>query len=398
VQQVRGSEAGRAQTLAAASGGLQIVVVLLAACLPLRPTISGFPLSTMAAALLVVLAAFHRPTVTGRVPRVAALAFVGLVLWMVGASTVFHGIEVRRAGNLLVLLALVWVLGQGRIHSPSFVAGLALGWAGGIAHAVLTRDESTYDGRITGYLGDPNGAGFVIVTLGCVLIAYARSSGRRTWPLWLFTGAAVALTFSRTSLFAFLAATLWALAAPRLGRWSSLAALVVAWPVYWWLVDAVRETGFFAERAGSDHLRDRLIVVEGLMVDEAGWRGLGLGSAHAVVNDASLWFHNSFRALWVEGGAVAFGLLVVGLVALFWSIHQVPRERRNAWYEAAILAALICSINIGFSLTSVTMAVAVGMYVLYWRTSVPGPPEAPDVTRGSRGAQVAARPSRAGSR
>lgn len=392
MEQVRGSEAVRPRTLAATSGGLHVVVVVLAACLPLRATISEYPISTMAAAALVVLAAFHRPTVTGRVPRLAALALVVLVLWMVGASTVLHGIEARRAANLLVLLGLVWVLGQGRVHPPSFVTGLALGWAGGIAHAVLTRDESTYDGRITGFLGDPNGAGFVIVTLGCVLIAYARSTRRRTWPLWAFTGAAVALTLSRTSLFAFLAVTLWALVAPRFGRWSSLAALVVAWPVYWWLVDVVRDTGFFAERAGSDQLRDRLMIVEGQMVDQAGSFGLGLGTAHATVNGTFLWFHNSFRALWVEGGAVALALLAIGLGALFWSIHEVPAARRNAWYEAAILAAMICSINIGFSLTSVTMAVAVGMYLLYWRTSVADPEEAPEVARASQGAEVAARP------
>ena len=372
MQQVRGSEAGRAQTFAAASGGLEIFVVLLAACLPLRPTVSGLPLSTMAAALLVLLAVFRRPTVTGRVPRIAVLAFVLMILWMVGASTVFHGLEERRAGNLLVLLALAWVLGQGRLHMPSFVAGLGLGWFGGIVHAVLTRDESTYDGRITGYLGDPNGAGFVIVTVACLLVAYARGSGRRWWPIWVIAGGAVLLTVSRTSLFAFVAASLWALVGPRLGRWGSVVAVVVAWPAYQVLVGAARDNGFFAERAGSDNLRQRLAVIEGIMADDAGLKGLGLGTAKAVVDGAPLWFHNSYLALRVEGGTVAFALLAVCLLALFWSIHQVPRERRNVWYESAILAGLICSLNIGFSLTSVSMAVAVGMYVLYWRQSVNG--------------------------
>ena len=370
MQQVPASEVRHPQTLAAATGGLEVLVVLLAACLPLRPTFSGIPLSTVAAALLVFFAAFRPPTVRGRAPRLAAAAFVGLVLWMVGSSTVFHGLEERRAGNLLVLMALAWVLSQGRIHLPSFVAGLALGWFGGILHAVLTRDESTYDGRITGYLGDPNGAGFVIVTVGCLLIAYARSSGRRSWPIWAVMMGAVLLTVSRTSLFALLAATLWALVAPRLGRWASVAAIAVAWPAYHLLVGVARDNGFFAERAGSDALRLRLAGIEGIMVGDAGLLGMGLGTAKAVVDGAPLWFHNSYSALRVEGGLVAFGLLALCLLTLFWSIHQVPAERRNTWYESAIIAGLICSLNIGFSLTSVSMAVAVGMYVHYWRQAV----------------------------
>ena len=183
-------------------------------------------------------------------------------------------------------------------------------------------------------------------------------------------GGAVLLTVSRTSLFALLAATLWALVGPRLGRWASVAAVAVAWPVYQLLVGAARDNGFFAERAGSDALRLRLAVIEGIMADDAGLKGMGLGTAKAVVDGAPLWFHNSYSALRVEGGVIAFGLLVVCLAALFWSIHQVPADRRNAWYESAVLAGLICSLNIGFSLTSVSMAVAVGMYVLYWRQSV----------------------------
>ena len=356
--------------LVSASGSLQPVIVVLAACLPLRPELRGLPLSTMAAALLVALATTRPVSVGRRIPRLAALAAVGVVVWVIGASALFGSLDVRRAGNLVVLASLAWVLGQGRLHMNSFVAGLATGWVGGIAHAVLTREESGYDGRITGYLGDPNGAGFVIVTIGCLLIAYAAPLGRRTWPIWVLTGGAVALTLSRTSVFAFVAATLWALSGPRLGRWASVGALLAAWPVYQWLVDTARAAGFFSERAGSDYLRQRLSVVEQGMVDQAGWHGLGLGTAKAEVDGAPLWFHNSYWALWVEGGLVAFALLVLALLALFWSIHQVPAARRNAWYESAIIAALICSLNIGFSLTSVTTAVALGMYFLYWRRSV----------------------------
>ena len=357
----------------AATGGLQVLVVVLAACLPLRADLRSLPLSTIAAAALVGLATV-RPAITRRRgPRLVVLAGAGVVAWMVAASAAFGALELRRAGNLLILLALAWVLGQGRLHMNSFVAGLGAGWLLGIAHAVLTRDESTYDGRITGFFGDPNGAGFVIVTLGCVLIAYLQPLGRRTWPVWGVMAVATALTLSRTSAFALAAATVWALLGPRLGRWASMVAVAVAWPVYQWLVQTARAAGFFSERAGSDDLRRRLKGTEALMVDRAGWHGMGLGTAKAEVDGAPLWFHNSYWALWVEGGFVAFGLLVLGLLALFWSIHQVPSGRRNTWYEAALLAALICSVNIGFSLTSVTMAVAVGTYLLYWRQSVEEP-------------------------
>jgi hypothetical protein len=361
-------------------GQLEIVTVVLAACLPLRPAIGGLPLSTIAAMGLVVVAAFRRPAVGRRVPVLVGLGSLALVGWLVVGSAAGGGLDVRRAGSLVILLALGWVLAQGRLHRQSVFVGLGAGWFGGIAHAVLTRDESTYDGRITGYLGDPNGAGFIIITLGCVLIAGARDSGRRLWPIWLVTVAATALTVSRTSVFALGAVTVWALIAPRLNRLVSVLVLAVGWPVYGWLVDLAQATGFFAERAGSDDLRARLAVVETHMVDQAGLRGFGIGSARAVVDGAPLWFHNSYWALRVEGGLVAFALLFVCLIGLAWSAHRVPRERRNAWYESAVLAGLICSVNIGFSLTSVTMAVAVGLYLDYWRRTVdpPAPTETGD--------------------
>jgi hypothetical protein len=293
-----------------------------------------------------------------------------MIIWMVGGSAALHGLQLRRSGSLLILLALTWVLSQGRLHTQSLMVGLGVGWFAGISHAVITRDESTYDGRITGYLGDPNGAGFVILTVGCVLIAYAGSAGRRTWPIFLVMTAGVLLTLSRTTLFALGAAVLWAHFAPRLGRWTSLLVLALSWPVYHWLVGAAQEKGFFAERAGSDALRQRLAVIESQMTDSAGWAGLGLGTAQAKVDNVTLWFHNSFLALWVEGGLIAFLLFAAGLVTLFWTLHRVPGRRREPWLEAALVAALLCSVNIGFSLTSVPTAIALGMYLLSWRRSV----------------------------
>ena len=367
--------AGRVQAVAAGLGQLQLLVVVLAAVLPLRPTVSGIPFSTVAAALLVLLAA-ARPPIQAKVrPQVLTAALVGVVLWLVASSAVFSSLEVRRTGNLLILLGLAWVLAQGRLHVPSVVAGLGLGLFVGIAHAVVTRDTSGYEGRITGYLGDPNGAGFVIVTIGCVLLAARAERGLRIWPVWIALSGTILLTVSRTSLFALAAATAWALRAPRLSRIATLLAVVVAWPCYQLIVGAARDGGFFAERAGSDHLRQRLAVVERMMVEDAGWTGLGLGSAHAEVDGAPLWFHNSYRALQVEGGLPAAALLLVALVALVWGLHRVPREARNGWYEGAILAGLICSLNIGFSLTSVSMAVAVGLYLHHWRVNVPPPPD-----------------------
>lgn len=352
---------------AAAAGHLQVVVVALAALLPLRPTVSGIPLSTVAAAALVVLASVRRSSTTGPVPWVPVVGIAGAVLWTIGISTVLHGPEVRRTGNLLILLALGWVLTEGRLHRPSVVAGLSLGLFGGIGHAVLTRGSSDYAGRITGYLGDPNGAGFVIVTIGCVLVGSAVANPRRARLIWLAVAVAVLLTVSRTSTFAFAVATVWALAVPRLGRIRTVIAAAIAWPTYQFLVGVARDSGFFAERVGSDNLRQRLAVVEKAMVDEAGWFGLGLDTARAEVDTITLWFHNSYRALEVEGGTTALALLGLGIVGLAWGLHRVPADARNGWFEGAVVAGLVCSVNIGFSLTSVSMAVALGFYLNHWR-------------------------------
>lgn len=374
-EQQPSARAGRARAVAENLGQLHLLVVALSAVLPLRPTVSGIPFSTVAAALL-VLVALSWPSMDSPVrPKLLGAAMAGLVVWLVVSSALFSDLEMRRTGNLLILLGLGWVLAQGRLHVPSVIAGLGLGLLLGVAHAVLTRDTSGYEGRITGYLGDPNGAGFVIITIGCVLLAARSDRGLRVWPVWLAMGGAVVLTVSRTSLFAFAAATVWAVLAPRLSRVATLVAVALAWPVYQLLIGVARDGGFFAERAGSDHLRQRLAIVERTMVEDAGWTGLGLGSAHAEVDGAPLWFHNSYRALQTEGGVPAAALLVVVLAALVWGLHRVPREARNGWYEGAILAGLVCSLNIGFSLTSVSMAVALGLYLHHWRVSVPPPPE-----------------------
>ncbi len=173
------------------------------------------------------------------------------------------------------------------------------------------------------------------------------------------------LTQSRTSMFALAIATLWVLFGRRFGRILSLGALIgVVW-LFQWASEYAERQGWFQERLGSDNLRDRLTESERILTDSAGWWGHGLGTALAEFEGVTLFFHNSFRALQTEGGLIALILLIIMGISLYWNFHELPATHRPVWAEAAIIAALICSINIGYSLTSVPMAMAVGMYIAY---------------------------------
>ena len=72
---------------------------------------------------------------------------------------------------------------QGRFH----VGGMARGLAAGLlvsAGAYFLGFGAVYEGRLTGLLGDPNAAGYLLTTLGCLALA-GLSTSRLRWPVGL---------------------------------------------------------------------------------------------------------------------------------------------------------------------------------------------------------------------
>ncbi|MHA6508211.1 hypothetical protein [Tessaracoccus sp. Y1736] len=294
-----------------------------------------------------------------------SLAGTALVLWLVGWTLWVHGLdELRRSVNILTLFAVVAVLGAGRLHVRSVSRGVVIGMLVALTVSAALLPSSSYEGRLTGVLGDPNAAGYVLTTLGFAAIQSLRTRRARL-AFWAVVGVGVLLTVSRTTLFAYAIASLWVWIAPRMNRLFSLAALVVTAALYAWVDSLAEAQGWFSDRAGSDTLREALALAEQQMVLDAGWLGQGLGTAEVQIRGTTLFFHNSYRAMQTEGGLIASALLLALIVGVFLMFHQLPSNDRPVWAEAALICGLIVSFNIGFSLTSPPIAVALGLYLAY---------------------------------
>lgn len=347
-------------------GNTSIAVFLLALMIPVRGlealgvNLGGWPINSAAFLIigLVGLTASSRWKI--RQPLVISVG-IALPVWLVLSTWLLQGDDaVRRPGSIIALMLGGMAIATGRIHLRSLIRGLTVGLIlAAIASAVLALSRGE---RLGGLLGDANQAGFVIVTVGLLALQGSRRLAYRI-PLFLALSAALILTLSRTSMFALLIGVLWALFGNRLPRWLGAIGLALAVPVYQWLGNAMDAGGWFSDREGSDELRVRLAIVEQQLVDEAGWLGKGLGTAIADMDGITLFFHNSYRAMQIEGGIVALVLLIAFLVGLYLMGGQLAPKERPGWAEGAVIAACICSFNIGFSITHPVFAAAVGCLI-----------------------------------
>lgn len=346
-------------------GNTSIVVFLLAMLIPVRglsfiPSLEDVPINSLAILTMGVIGVFAASRWRIRAGLVTFTAVV-LPVWLIGSTWLLHGDPaLRRSLNIAALLLGGAAIASGRIHLRSLIRGLTIGLL--VATLVSIALSRGGESRLSGLLGDPNQAGFVIVTIGLLALQGAKGWVYRT-AIFLFVGATLVLTVSRTSMFAMLIGVAWALWGYRLPRLLGAGLLAVAIPLYTWLIGLAEDSTLFQEREGSDELRERLRGVEQFMVDDAGLIGKGLGTAIADLGDISLYFHNSYRAMWQEGGLIALILLIALLVGLFFLGGRLPADKRPAWAEAAVIAAAICSFNIGFSITHPVFAVAVGCLV-----------------------------------
>src|SRR5690606_24345805 len=120
----------------------------------------------------------------------------------------------------------------------------------------------TYEGRLTGYLSDPNAGAFFIAVLGVLAVFFCDDRWQVRLAVAVPVVAGLVLSFSRTGLLAGVFAAVWIFAGRRLGA-AGGAAMAVALV---WIVDNVPESlqtiGPFSNRSGSDALRERIIAQE----------------------------------------------------------------------------------------------------------------------------------------
>ena len=356
----------------AGTGQIQPLVFGIATFLPVRglgpvvPFLGDLPINTIATACLVVLGFTHRPIRRLNRPLLTVVGAL-LVGWLLVVTVVTSQLsQMRRMGTIVLLFCIVWVISTGRIDLRSVSRGTMAGLLLWLGVGVVLLPVSDYAGRLTGVMGDPNGVGSVLLALGLASLQWYRP-GRTRLLLLALLSFGVMLTWSRTSIFALGIAVVWALVGRHLGRILMVIAAVGSYFLYRFATTLMEARGWFVDREGSDELRDRVAQATHALIEGSGWSGFGLGSAQVDLGDGLImWFHNSYDAIRAEGGLIAIGLLALLLALLFLGIHLVPRDSRPTWAEAAVIAGLICAINIGYSLTQPALAVAVGIYLAHW--------------------------------
>lgn len=238
--------------------------------------------------------------------------------------------------------------------------GIGLGLVVAGAWAMASIGSSSYEGRLTGWFGDPNTAGLFLVVGLCLSVPHLPTARTRAVVV-LVGGAALVMTLSRTSLLAAGIAAVWMVVGGKVNRFLGAASL--AGLVYWVtnLPEDAVSSGVFAGREGSDRLRERIQEQEQITVAQNQWTGHGAGSARVEVDELTFFFHNSYLAIRAEAGWIGFALVVGLLAATFVALVSLPALRRSVWLEAAIVGVAVCSANLGESLLAVPAALTLGL-------------------------------------
>jgi len=336
----------------------------------------GLPVNEVAPLMVCLLAANRVSTSRERIPFWFSGGLVA-VLTMLAVTSYLHDLTPsRRLLHVLLYLVLATLLASGRIHVPSAARGLAVGLCTSITMSIAGFGPDNYAGRLTGYLGDPNAGGYVVAVLGLVALGLGPR-GRLRWLLILLALAAVVLTYSRTTLLAVAFAVVWLLIGRRVSVWAG--ALLVGAMVYVvaHIPPQLTLFGPFSDRGGSDLLRQRIIAQEHVDISHSPIIGNGAGTATVNLQGDVFFYHSSYLALQAEGGVVCLVLLVGVIVLTFLSIARMPRDMRNGWLEASLIALMVCAVNVGEILLELPSAIAIGM-AMWHRLNATHPADAHD--------------------
>lgn len=322
---------------------------------------AGFPAVDLASIPMVVIAFMRRARF--RLPT-GTLVLLAALLTSLVVSGELNGADlaVRRLGHIGIWAALVVAFGQGRINVMSVARGIGLGILVALPLSLPSLVTGGYAGRLTGLFGDPNTAGMVLVVLGPWAVGITK--GRLRVLVGILVAVAIVLTFSRTSLLAFAVLLVWVVVSRRFSVWLAaavlipLAALVTPW------LESIRLFGPFEARTGSDALRERIAEAAALKLSTTPWYGNGPGTATVQVQNTPFYLHNTYDSLRIEGGWLAFALVAALLLLVFLRAATGPRATRQPWFEASLVAGLVCGLNLGEVLFEVQLAANIGAMLL----------------------------------
>ena len=336
----------------------------LMAILPFRTLeVAGYPVNEFAMAALFLLCLFRRARGGATLPAPVTWMLVALIGLLVFSGMANDLDWTRRIGHLVIGAGLIWAGGTGRLSTRSVGAGLATGLIVVMGLAVVGIPAGTYEGRLTGFLGDPNAGAYFIVVLGMLAIFFADDRWKVRAVIAVPIVIGLVLCYSRTGLLAGGFAVLWIVLGRRLGPvgGTMFAAGLV------WFVDNIPQSlitfGPFSDRSGSDKLRERIIAQEYVQLADMPWYGNGPGSAKVLIRDLPFFFHNSYLATRHEGGWIALFLILGLMVFVFLRLSSRSRagDFRSAAAQAALIASAAMAITLGEVLLDTPVAVALAL-------------------------------------
>ncbi|HQY97634.1 MAG TPA: O-antigen ligase family protein [Phycicoccus sp.] len=353
------------KTQAPDSSRIPDFVLGIALPLPLAVPGTGTNLSVLALAAAILLASTRRPDPEDRLPLWAYLLVAGMIGWL-GVSLTYNGLDAYRQWAFFAIFAVsIIAFASGRLDRISLCrgagVGLAIGAAFGLASRFLGIGSDNYPGRLTGSLWqDPNQAGYYLSVMTAVALVGLRPGWRRWGALALFS-LCIVLTLSRTSMIAMAVAATWFVVRRRVSP--ALGVGIAAGVGYFLtdLLDRYKNWGPFAEREGSDLLRERIDAASQQLVQINPIIGRGPGTAQVEVNGRSYFFHNAYLAVRNNGGWVLLLmlLLLLALVAIY--LLRLPPEQHHPWHEAALIAVLLCALSLGEAFLRAPSALAIGL-------------------------------------
>lgn len=376
----------------------RLVDLLLAMLIVGRIPVPGLPVGSfdqLGLFLLVVWGAFQRPT--RQVPVWYPAAATGLLAFLVFESAL-NGIApdafIQRALNISLSLVTVGFMASGRIDVASVIKGIGLALVGNAALFYAGVAPRYYGDLLSGYLADKNVAGLFYAVMPFLLVAALPRAWQRAVVL---VAAAPALWFtgSRTSMAAFLCALIWLAVASRTNWLGKIGVGAALYAAFNFASENLAEVGEFAQRSGSDFLRSNIDEATAIKVAQTPWYGMGLSEATVEAQGSTWFFHNSYAALWVEGGvvmtAVVLALYIGTMMVLSYSPHRGLVHRAAISFPrqavvASIGAVLLCATRLGevFMAQGPFIVVGVGLALLLQEQRYMGNPWAGEPLRVTR--------------
>lgn len=331
--------------------------------------IAGYPINTLAALLIVLITFFTNPTGTHRLVPAWVLAVAAIApVWLAVSAWQNDQWVFTRLGTAIAWAGLIFVVATGRAHAPSLARGALTGLGLAVVAFYLGIAPNSYEWRLTSWISDPNGVAMTVLSLGLASMVWATRKRNVQLALVVFLALMTLATLSRTGIFALGLAVAW-MAVLRKQNLIG-AALLAGLTAYIFenVPDSIKYWGPFAERGGSDDLRERILAVENQMVQTHQWLGYGPGTAKVDVSGIELFFHSSYLSARVEGGWIFLGLILLAAAGAFVMLGSGAKRPERAWLQAAIIGLLVTSTNIGEALLTPAAALTIGL-ALGWLSS-----------------------------